>query len=177
MTGTDVFGNAVDITALTDADGQYTFGGLNAGFYTLSQTQPLEFTDGIDRGDPSFTVGNDVFSNIVLFWGQQFDSNTFGERLLGASGFPPDLPTLGPIANSPIGALLDNFTASRPIYSGTPFGSNANPLSFDNDSGGVISGGYSVINNVYDFSLRANSIEELGTFVTCLLYTSPSPRD
>ena len=173
LTGTDVFGNAVDITALTDADGQYTFGGLNAGFYTLSQTQPLEFTDGIDRGDPSFTVGNDVFSNIVLFWGQQFDSNTFGEQLPGASGFPPDLPTLGPIANSPIGALLDNFTASRPIYSGTPFGSNANPLSFDNDSGGVISGGYSVINNVYDFSLRANSIEELGTFVTAETQAEP----
>jgi hypothetical protein len=139
----DVFGNDVNITVLTDAIGQFAFTGLNAGFYTVSQTQPEGFSDGIDTGDPSFTIGDDQFSDIVLNWGQVFDESTFGERLPGAAGNPPNLPGLGPIANSPIGRLLGSFaTSSSTIYSGIPINSNANPLSLD--SGREVSGGYAV---------------------------------
>ena len=143
LTGMDVFGNAVDITVLTDVNGQYTFTGLNAGFYTLSQTQPEGFTDGIDAGESAWTIGDDQFSDIVLNWGQVFDASSFAERLTGASGTPPNLPGAGPLLNSPIGRLLSSYmTSSSPVYSGVPINSNANPLSLD--SGREVSGGYSV---------------------------------
>ena len=143
LTGMDVFGNAVDVTVLTDATGQYTFTGLNAGFYTLSQTQPEGFTDGIDAGESAWTIGDDQFSDIVLNWGQVFDASSFAERLPGASGTPPNLPGSGPLFSSPIGRLLgSSVNSSSPVYSGVPINSNANPLSLD--SGREVSGGYAV---------------------------------
>ena len=98
LSGTDVFGDPVTLTVLTDANGNYSFDGLNAGDYTITQTQPQGFIDGIDTGDPSFTVGNDEFSNISLGFGQSFTGNTFAE-LQGSGtgsttpGFPPNLPS------------------------------------------------------------------------------------
>ena len=53
LSGTDVYGDPVLLTVLTDANGDYAFNGLNAGDYTITQTQPQGFTDGIDRGDAS----------------------------------------------------------------------------------------------------------------------------
>ena len=43
LTGTDLYGNSVSLTAVTDANGDYTFGNLapsNAAGYTITQTQP-----------------------------------------------------------------------------------------------------------------------------------------
>ena len=145
LTGLDVFGNAIDITVLTDANGQYTFTGLNAGFYNLAETQPEGFTDGIDTGEEGWTVGDDQFSNIVLNWGQTFNASSFAERglLPGTAGYPPNLPSLGPIFISPIGRLLSSYTTSPgPIYSGMPINSNANPLSFESER--AVSGGYAI---------------------------------
>ena len=109
LTGTDVLGNPVEITVLTDANGNYVFDGLNAGTYSVTQTQPEGFDDGVDNGDSSFTISNDQFSDIELGFGEAFTSNTFAERLPGASGNPPRLPGLPPIQLSPIGRLLNSF--------------------------------------------------------------------
>lgn len=49
LTGTDAFGNAVDLSATTDADGLYSFSSLppsDATGYTLTQTQPAGFVNG-----------------------------------------------------------------------------------------------------------------------------------
>ena len=142
LTGTDVLGNSVEITVLTDANGRYTFAGLNAGTYSVTQIQPEGFTDGEERGNSDWTIGDDQFSNIVLGWGEVFSESTFAERLPGASGNPPRLPSLPPIANNRLSDLLGVFGSSpSTIYSGIPINSNGNPLSFD--SGRAITGGFS----------------------------------
>ncbi len=69
LTGTDDLGNPVTATATTDADGNYTFGGLRPGTYTVTETQPIDYLDGIDSagsvGGDATTV-NDEISAIVL---------------------------------------------------------------------------------------------------------------
>ena len=154
LSGTDVFGDPVTLTVLTDANGNYSFDGLNAGDYTITQTQPQGFIDGIDTGDPSFTVGNDEFSNISLGFGQSFTGNTFAE-LQGSGtgsttpGFPPNLPSFSTFTNLSVSTLLTGFTGSPgPIYSGIPINANANPLSLE--SGQAVAGGYNVNNAISD---------------------------
>ena len=143
LTGEDVFGNSVEFIALTGPDGRYTFGGLNAGTYTVTQTQPDGFVDGLESGNESLTIGDDVISNIRLGFGETVDSGSFAERLPGVTGNPPNLPTLGRLSVSPISQLLNGFLGSRStIYSGIPINSNANPLSFD--SGRAVTGGYAL---------------------------------
>ena len=67
LTGTDVNGNPVTQTVFTDATGRYTFDGLQAGDYTVTQTQPGGFTDGIDRnGIGGITAVDDVWGGISL---------------------------------------------------------------------------------------------------------------
>jgi uncharacterized repeat protein (TIGR01451 family)/fimbrial isopeptide formation D2 family protein len=147
LTGTDVLGNPVSITVVTDADGRYEFTDLNAGVYTLTQTQPIGFVDGIDNGDSAWTIGNDEFSNIVLGWGDSFTSGTFGEipEVIdnGTSGNPPNFPSLGPIYRNPISSLLNGYLGGPgPIYSGIPIASSQNPLTLE--SGRPVTGGYSI---------------------------------
>ena len=100
LTGTDDFGNPVDITVQTDAAGNYTFENLNPGTFTVTQTQPAGFNDGNDNGAPGSTVGNDQISNITVGAGEAVTGNTFGETLAldaplneGTAGFPPNLPS------------------------------------------------------------------------------------
>jgi large repetitive protein len=68
LTGTDEAGNAVTRTATTDANGNYSFTGLRAGSYTVTETQPAGFLDGKDSrpANPGGTLGNDVVSAITL---------------------------------------------------------------------------------------------------------------
>ena len=132
LTGTDIFGNPVEITTFTDAFGNYTFDNLVAGNYEVTQVQPDGFDDGIDNGDASFTIGDDMMSNIQLGFGQTFNNSTFAERLQGASGNPPSFPGLPRVTASQIGSLLNSFAgAPGPIYSGVPINGNADPLSLD----------------------------------------------
>ena len=142
LTGTDVFGNPVEITTFTDAFGNYTFDNLVAGTYQVTQIQPDGFEDGIDTGDPSFTIEDDLFSNIQLGFGDVFTSNTFAEQVRGgATGNPPTFQGLPRITQSQIGSLLSSFSGlPGPIYSGIPINGNADPLSLD--SGRAVTGGY-----------------------------------
>ncbi len=75
LTGTDGRGNPVSTTIQTDANGDYLFDNLRPGTYTLTETQPVLYGDGIDTlgsegGDDSV---NDVFSAIDLTGKQDTD--------------------------------------------------------------------------------------------------------
>ena len=152
LTGTDVFGNAVNFQTTSDGSGQYAFEDLNAGEYTVTQTQPVGFIDGIDIGaDGAATPINDVLTNISLGFGQTIENITFAEQLPasgddGASGNPPILPGLPPITNTLIGNSAGSFvSAPGSIYSGVPINSNVDSLSLD--SGRPITGGFSYSND------------------------------
>jgi SdrD B-like domain len=65
---------------LTDPNGNFAFLGIPNGTYTLTETQPPLFPDGIDHaGTANGTVGNDVISNIILSGGTPGSGYTFGE--------------------------------------------------------------------------------------------------
>ena len=83
LTGTDNQGNPVTFTAVTDNLGAYSFTNLKAGTYTLTETQPTGFLDGKDtQGTPGTgTVGNDVFTSIILGENVNGTDNNFGELL------------------------------------------------------------------------------------------------
>ena len=80
LSGTDDLGNTVTMTATTDANGNYTFANLRAGTYQITETQPIEFADGIDNvGDQGGSVDNDYLFDIVLADGVSASGYTFGE--------------------------------------------------------------------------------------------------
>ena len=72
LTGADVNGASVSLTATTDVHGQYQFANLNAGTYTLTEQQPAGFLDGKDAagtpfgGAASTTIGQDIISGITI---------------------------------------------------------------------------------------------------------------
>ena len=83
LTGTDDLGRAVSLTAVTDAAGNYRFASLRPGTYTLSETQPADYIDGIDTvGTLGGDLGNDLFSNIVLRANQNGVGYDFAEKLI-----------------------------------------------------------------------------------------------
>ena len=67
LTGTTTAGMSVMRESVTDAHGNFYFGSLLAGHYTMTEVQPANFLDGKDRG-PNGTpsTANDTFGNIVL---------------------------------------------------------------------------------------------------------------
>ena len=137
LIGTDVNGDAVDLTVLTDASGNYTFSGLNAGEYEIFQIQPGEFSDGLDASPSAAFVGNDQLTGIQLGFGQQLSGNNFGELLRGTSGRPAVLPPFASLMSN----RISNFIGGPgPIYTGVPIASNRNPLSLE--SGRAVTGGY-----------------------------------
>ncbi len=90
LTGTDLYGNAVNVTVISKPDGTYSFAGLppsDATGYTLSETQPGGFADGIDTvGDKGGVLANDVISQIVLGPGIIGAGYDFAEISQGLSG-------------------------------------------------------------------------------------------
>ena len=68
----------------TDANGFYRFGNLRKGTYSITETQPLTWTDGKDTiGSPGGITNNDQFSNIALPGGFDGVNNNFGEVKFG----------------------------------------------------------------------------------------------
>jgi len=86
LTGITYRGAAVSLTVLTDYNGSADFGGLAPGVYTLTETQPMTWADGLDTATGNGIAGNDVVTRIVLT-GTTFNSGArFGELLPGISG-------------------------------------------------------------------------------------------
>ncbi|MGL4419508.1 MAG: SdrD B-like domain-containing protein, partial [Gemmataceae bacterium] len=81
LTGTDQFGGSVTRTTTTAADGTYSFVELAAGQYTVTETQPALYNDGLETlGSVGGTVGADVFTAIDLGAGVAATGYNFGER-------------------------------------------------------------------------------------------------
>jgi hypothetical protein len=87
ISGTDDRGNAVNVSAPTDVDGVYMFVDLRPGVYTLTETQPAGFDDGLDiigtvNGIPVGTNPlNDVLAEIVIpLPGSVAENYNFAER-------------------------------------------------------------------------------------------------
>jgi hypothetical protein len=85
LTGIDDYGNVVQISQVTDENGFYAFGGLNAGTYELAETQPDGYLDGSESlGTAGGVVGSDVFY-ITLLPGVDGRDYNFGEILFAGS--------------------------------------------------------------------------------------------
>jgi uncharacterized protein (DUF2141 family) len=81
LTGTDLFGDPVDTTLSTIAAGAYLFADLLPGTYTVTETQPADYFDGIDTaGSAGGTVGADEVSDVVLGSGVVATGYLFAER-------------------------------------------------------------------------------------------------
>ena len=81
LSGTDDRGDAVNTTFTTLTDGTYAFPGLRPGDYTLTETQPAAYNDGLDAaGTLGGTVANDAISAITATSGSAGTGYNFGER-------------------------------------------------------------------------------------------------
>ncbi|MFO1467451.1 MAG: SdrD B-like domain-containing protein, partial [Steroidobacteraceae bacterium] len=86
LSGTDARGNAVTRSVTTGKDGHYRVADLPGGSYTLTETQPAGYDDGMDTlGGAGGTAGNDVFSAVALAAAQDATGYDFGERGTDAS--------------------------------------------------------------------------------------------
>ncbi|MFC5290891.1 SdrD B-like domain-containing protein [Actinokineospora guangxiensis] len=119
ISGTDVRGGAVDITATTDAEGNYVFTGLVGGTYALAETQPDGYLDGADAaGNAGGTpVPPDAIDNIGFGAGQDATGYTFGELVGGSiSGKVAD-EAGNPIADTTI-TLTEPDGTTRTVQTG-----------------------------------------------------------
>ena len=82
LSGYDLQGNQITRTATTDARGRYAFANVPAGYYTVTESQPAGYLDGIETvGANGGAASNNAFSNVPI--GATPSSVTgylFGER-------------------------------------------------------------------------------------------------
>ena len=88
LTGTDDLGAAVNLTATTDASGNYLFDVLRPGTYTVTETQPKDFVDGAETTGSlgGATTTNDAIGPITVHSGDDGTNYLFGERRPTLSG-------------------------------------------------------------------------------------------
>jgi len=85
LTGTTLGGAAVSLTTTTAANGSYSFTGLlpsNAAGYTITQTLPVGYTNGLKAKNGVVIPGSNTtnaISGVVLVAGGTDPNNTFGE--------------------------------------------------------------------------------------------------
>lgn len=128
----------VDATTVTGADGSYTFTGLPAGTYAVSESQPVGYDDGSDTaGSAGGTVTNDMISQIVLVGGQNSVDNDFAETTASIGGTVVDQNGAG-IAGVTI-TLSGTDDAGQPVSLTTTTDGNGD-YAFD----GLLSGTYTI---------------------------------
>jgi hypothetical protein len=80
LSGFDAAGSSVNMTALTDPSGAYSFTQLPPGTYTVTETQPNGIADGKDKlGSAGGTLANDNISALTIAAGQAATGYEFGE--------------------------------------------------------------------------------------------------
>ena len=85
---TMVLSGGANRSAVTDAQGNFTFSGLFAGLYTLSETQPLNYVDGDDASGSlggTLNAPKNKISNINLPAGTHGSAYLFGEKPVSQS--------------------------------------------------------------------------------------------
>ena len=89
LTGEDDRG-PVYVTREIGPDGTYLFEKLRPGTYTLTETQPIGFADGMEVvGTAGGDVGDDVFANVILTAGVDGEGYSFHERPLPGDSLQP----------------------------------------------------------------------------------------
>ncbi|HEV3084349.1 MAG TPA: SdrD B-like domain-containing protein, partial [Gemmataceae bacterium] len=82
LTGSNDLGTPVNLTTTTAADGSYQFTNLRPGTYTLAETQPTGYLQGVNNlGSLGGTAGNDLFSGIIAAPAATGSNYNFGEVL------------------------------------------------------------------------------------------------
>ncbi len=80
LTGTNGLGNPVSLTTTSVAGGAYSFTGLSAGTYTITETLPAGYLgENGDVGSLGGSAGTEVVSNVSLSSGQSGTSYNFGQ--------------------------------------------------------------------------------------------------
>ncbi len=79
LTGTSDDGTTVERSVRTEADGRWSFTGLPAGTYTVTETQPLGYDDGADTAGSSARVTGDDTVVVVLAPGAASTGTLFAE--------------------------------------------------------------------------------------------------
>lgn len=82
LTGVDARGESVTRTTVSGLDGTYRFTDLPGGTYTITETQPDGYDDGIDTPGTSGGVsdGGDAITGVVLAPAAEATGYLFGER-------------------------------------------------------------------------------------------------
>lgn len=86
VVGIDDLGNNVSISTITAPDGSYSFPGLRPGTYSVVETQPAGFLDGLDVVGSAGGVNafDDVLDSIVLGSGENATDYDFAELSTGS---------------------------------------------------------------------------------------------
>jgi hypothetical protein len=105
--GTGVF-QAGDIQVITDANGNFTIGGLAPGVYTINRTTPGNYT----RTLPTSTLGY----TLTVTAGQRLTGENFGlyptaNMVAAMAAVPPATPTTSPFATKAVTPLYDTVDA------------------------------------------------------------------
>jgi hypothetical protein len=64
LTGTNYLGQSVTLTTHTDANGSYSFTGLSAGTYTITETPPSGFQDDVNANQVGTLGGTNGYASI-----------------------------------------------------------------------------------------------------------------
>ena len=89
LTGADVYGNTVTRSTTTNVTGQWSFAGLAAGTYEVSEAQPADYNDGqetVGSAGGTLDPAGDAFEAITLAAGEHATDYDFGEIGTGLSG-------------------------------------------------------------------------------------------
>jgi uncharacterized repeat protein (TIGR01451 family) len=116
LTGTDDLGSPVALTGTTTAAGAYLFDALRPGTYTITETQPVGFTDatpsvqiGSGAATPG-TAGVDTVSTISLAAGNAATGYNFGELPPAQVGISKSTTATGAV---PGGSIAYTVTATN----------------------------------------------------------------
>ena len=81
LEGTDLLGAITPVTVQTDANGEYVFASLAQGTYSVTETQPTHYREGlvtVGTGATATVVGNS-FTNLILAENTSATDFNFGE--------------------------------------------------------------------------------------------------
>lgn len=131
LTGTNDLGKKLTLLATTDAQGNYQFGNLRPGTYSLAQTsQPAGYVAGkVTPGSLGGTAGTmkDI-SSIMISGSQQGTSYNFGLNAKSATGIPsstPVQPSNGSTSGGSTGIGKGVLLGSTPIQPPSSGGSGS----------------------------------------------------